>query len=512
MAELVECVPNISEGRRPEVIEAVAAAARSVAGAELLDVESDADHNRSVLTLVGTRAAVAEAAFRVAAKASELIDLRQHSGEHPRMGSVDVVPFIPVEGVTMAECVQIAREVGARIGAELGIPVFLYEEAAARSERRDLSQVRKGQFEGLREAIGRDADRVPDFGPPRIHPSAGAIAVGARTFLIAFNVNLRSNDLQVAEAIAKAVRHSSGGFRFVKAMGVELKQRGIAQVSMNLTDFTRTPMMRVFEAVRREAERYGVEVAGSELVGLVPSSALHEAAAWSLRLEAFAATQVIENRVRQVATDAAHAAAVASFTDRVAAATPTPGGGSVAALAGALGASLALMVSRLTLGKSRYADVQDEMGRSEAAAAGLRRKLEELIEADAASFEGVLKARRLVSGTDEEKRRREQAIREATLGAARVPLEVMAASVATLELLASLALRGNKNASTDAAAGAIMARAAVEAAGLNVDVNLASLDQAPDVQALGAERARLLAAARGLESEALAAAASRASG
>jgi glutamate formiminotransferase len=297
MAEIVWCVPNFSEGRRQDVVDRIAGEVSAVEGVKLLGADPDPDHNRLVVSFVGTRRGVAEAAYRTVAKARDLIDLNQHEGEHPRMGAADVVPFVPVTGVTMDECVDLAKEVGERIGRELDIPVFLYEKAASRPERENLANVRKGQFEGLRDLIGKDPARKPDYGPERIHPTAGAVAVGARMPLIAYNVNLGTDDVKVAKEIARAVRHLSGGFRYVKAMGFEIKERGIVQVSMNLVNYKATPVFRVQETIRREAARYGVPVVGAEVVGLIPMEALVEAARWYLQLEDFDVDQVLENRI-----------------------------------------------------------------------------------------------------------------------------------------------------------------------------------------------------------------------
>jgi glutamate formiminotransferase len=297
--KLVECVPNFSEGRRPEIIDAIVGAMVAVEGVRLLDKEMDPDHNRAVVTVVGEPEAVLEGVFGGIAKARDLIDLRTHKGEHPRMGATDVVPFVPVAGVSLEECAELARRLGRRVGDELGIPVFLYEAAATRPDRENLADVRKGQFEGLCLEIGTNPGRDPDFGPKKIHPSAGAIAVGARQFLVAYNVNLGTADLSIAKAIAKAIRHASGGLRYVKAMGFELKERGIVQVSINMVNFRGTPLHRVFEMVKSEAERYGVPVVGSEIVGLVPADALVDCAEFYLRLEGFKRDQVLENRLSE---------------------------------------------------------------------------------------------------------------------------------------------------------------------------------------------------------------------
>lgn len=294
MQQIVECVPNFSEGRRAEVIDAIVAAIAGVPGARVLDIQTDADHNRTVVTFVGEPEAVLEAAFQGARQAAELIDLNVHRGAHPRMGATDVIPFVPIRGVTMADCVQLARRLGQRLGEELQIPVFLYEEAATRPERQNLADVRRGEFEGIRELIATDPAHEPDFGPRRMGP-AGATAVGARAFLIAFNVYLATGDVEIAKKIAKTVRHSSGGLRFVKALGLLVD--GQAQVSMNLTDFRRTPIHVVMEMIRREAARYGVMVARSELVGMIPQEALLDAAFWYLQLDGVTPDQVLENRL-----------------------------------------------------------------------------------------------------------------------------------------------------------------------------------------------------------------------
>ncbi len=294
MQKIVECVPNFSEGRRPEVVQKIVDAIAAVDGVKILDFSSDADHNRSVVTFVAPPETVGEAAFAGIAKAAALIDMTQHSGGHPRMGATDVCPFIPIKGVTMDECVAIAKAVGQRVGDELGIPVYLYEKAATRPERENLAKVRKGQYEGIRDTIATDPARTPDFGPAKMG-TAGATAIGARQFLVAFNVYLNTDNVEIAQKIGKAVRHSGGGLRFVKAMGLSVD--GKAQVSMNLTDFTRTPIFRVVEMIRREAARYGVGIASSELIGLIPQQALIDAAVWYLQLDGFSPEQVLENRL-----------------------------------------------------------------------------------------------------------------------------------------------------------------------------------------------------------------------
>ena len=297
MNKIVECVPNFSEGRRVEVIEAIADQIRSIEGVRLLDYEYDKDHNRSVMTFVGSPKEIKEAAFASCAKAAELIDLNEHEGEHPRIGATDVIPFIPISNVTMDECVNLARDLGKDIAEKLKIPVYLYEHAAARPDRKNLANIRRGQYEGLREAIQKDPERKPDFGPGALHPRAGATVVGARMPLIAYNVNLNTNDLTIAKSIAKSVRHSSGGLEYVKALGLKIKERGIVQVSMNLTNYHKTPVFRVFEMIKKEAERYGVEILESEVVGLIPQKALVDSSEFYLKLKKFDKSQILENRL-----------------------------------------------------------------------------------------------------------------------------------------------------------------------------------------------------------------------
>jgi len=298
MRRIVECIPNFSEGRRAEVIDEITGAIKSVSGTVLLDQESDPDHNRSVITFVAEPSTAVDAALAAAKKAAGLIDLNSHTGEHPRMGATDVIPFVPISGVTMDECVQLARQCGERMWRELGIPVYLYEKAATRPERENLAALRKGQFEGIRSEIETNAARRPDFGEPRVHPTAGITAVGARPPLIAYNVNLGTSNIEIANKIARAVRHQSGGLRYVKALGFELKDRGIVQVSMNMVNFEGTPLFRAFELIKREAERYGVPVLGSEIVGLVPQAALNAVADFYLQLENFGENQILEHRLQ----------------------------------------------------------------------------------------------------------------------------------------------------------------------------------------------------------------------
>src|SRR4051812_24455986 len=376
MSTLVECVPNFSEGRDKAVVDAIVEAMQ-VKGVYLLDREMDADHNRCVITLVGDRDAIAEAAIRGVGKASELIDLTKHQGAHPRMGAADVVPFIPIEGVTLEDCVAMARHVGAEIANRFHIPVYLYEAAATTPERQNLENIRRGQFEGIRDDVATNPARRPDFGDPRVHPTAGATVVGARKFLIAYNVFLNTTDVDVAKKVAKAVRFSSGGLRYVKGAGFSV--RGLAQVSMNLTDFEQTPIARVFEFVRREAARHGAQPLASEIVGLIPKRALEDAAEWFLQIENFDSSLILENRLAAVMGGKMAVgglrAGVEPFVEQPAAPTATPGGGSAAAAAGAMAAGLAHMVAAMSRGKKNYVQYERELSEAIAWLAQLREEL-----------------------------------------------------------------------------------------------------------------------------------------
>ena len=540
LRKIVECIPNFSEGRDSQVIDEIVAAIQLVAGAVLLDRESDADHHRSVITFVAPPEAVVDAALAGARKAAELINLNQHTGEHPRMGATDVIPFVPISGVTMDECVALARQCGERMWRELQIPVYLYEKAAARPERENLASLRKGQFEGIRDEIAKKENRKPDYGEARVHPTAGITAVGARPPLIAYNVNLGTDNVEIANRVARAVRHLSGGLRYVKALGFELKDRHLSQVSMNMVNYEGTPLFRAFEMVKREAARYGVPVVGSEIVGLVPQAALNEVSDFYLQLENFSAKQILENRLAtalEAAPPARSATASGSmpqveihpvvagiagteqgsrkiqvaalklsnsigvFPDLVAAATPTPGGGSVAAATGMMAASLGQMVCNLTIGKPKYTGRKLRLQIIRTELTDLSAQLRELIQEDANSFEAVLKAYRLPKETDEQKAARAARIQSATMAAIDVPMRTAGQSLAVLKLLRELADVGNPNALSDAAVGAQLAYAAVKGASYNVQVNLSSLADQEAATRCGVEMTRLLAEAKTLADE-----------
>ena len=468
MKPLVECVPNFSEGRRPEVVKAIVAAMRAVPEVRVLDAESDADHNRSVVTLLGPPVAVAEAAFQGIAKAAALIDMDEHHGAHPRLGATDVVPFVPISGVLTQECVALAHDLGRRVAEELDIPVYFYELAALRPERTNLEDVRRGEYERLKQEIAVKPERAPDLGPT-VLGKAGATIIGARPYLVAFNAYLSTDDVSIASKVARAVRNSSGGFRFVKGMGVLIA--GQAQVSMNLTDFRRTPIARVVETVRREAARYGVTITHTELVGLIPEQALVDAARWYLQLDLFDPDQILEHKLA-----ALDEGAPLGFLDAVASKAPAPGGGSVAALAGALAAALAAMVGRLTAGRRRFIEVREEMRDLIVKAEKLRAALTARMDEDTQAFNAVMAAYRLPKGTAEEQVARNSAIQETMIGAAEVPLATAQDALAVLELSLVVARHGNPNAITDAATSAWMAMAAIQGAALNVRINATSVE------------------------------------
>src|SRR5690348_208994 len=376
MQTLVECVPNFSEGRDKSKVDAIIEAMK-LDGVYLLDREMDADHNRCVITLAGEREAVQEAAIRGVGKASELIDLTRHQGAHPRLGAADVVPFIPIEGVSLEDCVAMARHVGAEIWKRYQVPVYLYESAATRPERQNLENIRRGQFEGIRDDIASNPDRMPDFGEAKLHPTAGACVVGARKFLIAYNIFLNTPDVDIAKKVAKAVRFSSGGLRFVKAAGFLV--RGQAQVSMNLTDFEQTPIYRVFEAVRAEAARYGAVPQSSEIIGLVPKKALEQVAEWFMQIENFDSSLILENRLTAVVGGQMSVrgirAGVEPFIEQLAAAQATPGGGSASAASAAMAAGLASMVAALSRSKKAYAQHEAKLSEAISRLSQLREEL-----------------------------------------------------------------------------------------------------------------------------------------
>lgn len=552
MPKLVECVPNISEGRDRDAIEAIAAEIRGVNGVALLDVDPGADTNRTVYTFVGPPDAVAEAAVRMARKAASLIDMSRHQGEHPRLGAIDVCPIVPVSGITMAECVDIARALGRRLADELQIPIYFYEHAATRDERRSLATIRAGEYEGLPEKLANPT-WMPDSGPPLFNPRLGATVVGAREFLIAYNVNLNTRDRRLAHEIALNIREAgrlrrdergnavtnpdgtparvAGRLKATRAIGWYIEEYKQAQVSINLLDFRTTPLHVVFDTVKDEAERMGLRVTGSELVGMTPLQPLVDAGRFYLRMQRKSAgapeSELIDVAVRTLGLDqlapfdaqkkiveyAVRAPAplmslpVANFVDAVSSSTPVPGGGSAAALAGSLGAALAAMVANLTVGhgvrplhKAGHAKgsdpTGDELSDMAVRAQATKQRLAELVDEDARAFNRVMDAIRMPRTTDAERRARDQALQAAYRHAAEVPLETARLSLSVLELARVAALAGRADAASDAGASALLARAAVHGAALNVLINLQTLDDETFVRACRDEVDRLRALAR----------------
>lgn len=485
MAQLVECVPNFSEGRRPEVIDEILQEITSVDGITLLDHEMDASHNRAVVTFVGPPMEAKQAAFLAYKKAAELIDMREHSGEHPRMGATDVCPFIPISEMTVAECVQLAKELASEIGEKLQIPVYLYEEAATSPKRKDLAKIRKGEYEGIRDEMGVNPKRKPDYGPDKMNLKAGATVIGVRLPLVAFNAYLGTNNIKIAKKIAKAIRSRSGGFAFCKALGFEIEDRNCVQVSMNLVNYKKTPVHRVFEVIKFEAERYGVAVTSTEIIGLIPNDALVKAADFYLRLENFSKDQILEEKLKKAAELQQRSGE--EFFNEVASSSPAPGGGSVASAAGALGAALTSMVSRLTVSKKKYKTVHDEIGAILTRSEILRKELMDLIVKDKEAFDRVMAAFKLPKDTEAEVKARGVQIEDTNKGAALVPLKVAEKSLEVLSLVKVVAEKGNVNSISDAGVGALMAKAAMDGAILNVRINIGGLEDKDFVKKLTVE-------------------------
>ncbi|MGZ4814579.1 MAG: glutamate formimidoyltransferase [Terriglobales bacterium] len=485
---LIECVPNFSEGRDKAKVDAIIEAMK-VAGVYLLDREMDSDHNRCVITLVGDREAIAEAAIRGVGKASELIDLTKHQGAHPRMGAADVVPFIPIEGVSLEDCVQIARHVGQEIWKRYQIPIYFYEAAATSPERQGLENIRRGQFEGIRDEIATNPARKPDVGDPRVHPTAGATVVGARKFLIAYNVFLNTTDVDIAKKIAKAVRFSSGGLRYVKGAGFPV--RGLAQVSMNLTDFEQTPIARVFEFVKREAARYGVTPVSSEIVGLIPKKALEDAAEWFLQVENFDSSLILENRLSAVMSGKMAVgglrAGVEPFVEQLAAPTAVPGGGSASAAVGAMAAGLAHMVAAMSRGKKAYLQYEQQLSEAIARLSTLREELKAAIDDDAKAFEEVMKAFKSAKEAPDPAAITMPATKQATM----VPMGVAEKSHEVKQWAEKLGPITNPRMASDLTVSKALAEAAIKGAVANVEINLQDLPDPAFVQQMKTKVAAL---------------------
>jgi glutamate formiminotransferase/formiminotetrahydrofolate cyclodeaminase len=520
MARLVECVPNFSEGRDRGVIDAIGQALASVSGVKLLDVDPGADTNRTVYTLVGPPDGVAEAAFRGAKKAAELIDMTVHKGAHPRMGALDVCPFIPVADITMAECAELAKTVGRRIGAELQIPVYFYEHAAASEARRSLADIRAGEYEGLAAKLATPV-WAPDAGPARFNARSGGTVVGAREFLLAYNVNLNTLDRRLANEIALNIREGGrarrdakgeilrdaggtslkvpGRLKAVRAIGWYIEQYRQAQVSINLLDYNTSPLHVVFETAREEAEKLGLIVTGSELVGLTPLAPMLEAGRYFLRKQGKSAgvpeRELVEIAVRSMGLDQvapfdpakkiieSHFApsaplmsmTAARFVDEVSTESPAPGGGSVAALMGSLGAALATMVANLTVGKKGYEGAWAELAGMAERGQALKDQLARAVDEDTDAFNRVLEAMRLPKGTPAQEAERSRAIEAANKAAADVPLQTARLCLEAIGLADLAAQKGNRNSASDAGVAALAARAGVEGAALNVRINLGGI-------------------------------------
>ena len=550
MSPLVECVPNSSEGRDRPVIDAIARAISGVSGVRLLDVDAGADTNRTVYTFVGAPDAVAEAAFRGAAAASQLIDMSKHQGAHPRMGALDVCPIVPVSGVTMDQCVELARALGRRMAEAFALPVYFYEYAATRPERRNLAEIRAGEYEGLRKKLA-DPAWAPDAGPATFNARLGATVVGAREFLIAYNVNVNTREQKLANEVALNIREAGrlkrdakgqvvtdadgrelrvpGRLKAVKAIGWTIEQYRQAQVSINLLSYRTTPLHVVFETTREEAAKLGLVVTGSELVGLTPLEPLVEAGRHYLRkqgrstglperelvelaIQSLGLAQlspfdpdkrIIEYAVRVAAPLVSMT--VERFVDEVSSNSPAPGGGSAAALAGSLGAALAAMVANLTVGKTGYESAWASSSALAERAQALKAALLAAVDEDTKSFDGVLTAMRLPKGTEEEKSARAAAIAAAYEIATEVPLATARLCLQALELAEQAAVTGNRNSASDAGVGALLAKAGLDAAILNVRINLPSVREGAFKTATLAEVAELQAKSTGPLSRTLAA-------
>lgn len=518
---LVECVPNFSEGRDKEKINAIAKEIESTPGVTLLDVDPGESTNRTVVTFIGTPSGVKEAAFKAIKKAAEVIDMSKHSGAHSRIGATDVCPFVPVTGVTMEDCVQIAHELAEKVANELGIPVYLYEEAAQKQERKNLAIIREGEYEGLPQKL-KDPQWVPDYGKPEFNPKAGATVIGARQFLIAYNINLNTKDRRLAHQIALNLREKGrtkrdkdgkiirdkngkthrdpGKFEAVKAVGWYIEDYGIAQISINFINYKISPPHLVFDEAIKEAEKLGLRVTGSELVGLIPKEALLMAGAYYLEKqgkspgvpeEELIKTAVISLGLNDVAPFDPQKKIIEyqvkeegqsliklnlrEFANELSSDSPAPGGGSTAALCGALAASLASMVANLTVGKKDYQDVQDKVKEIAVKAQAFKDEFLNAVDLDSQAFNNLMTAYRMKRNTDEQKLEREKAVEEALKQATLVPMSVLERSVETLELSKEVALHGNKNSISDAGVASLAAQAAAEGAYYNVRINLPNI-------------------------------------
>ncbi len=548
-SKLVECVPNFSEGRDKSVIDSIAREISSVAGVTLLDVDPGADTNRTVFTFVGGPEAAVEAAVKSAVAASRLIDMARHSGAHPRMGAMDVCPFVPVAGMTMDECVELANEAGKRIAEALKVPVYLYEYAATRPERRSLADIRSGEYEALADKLAKP-EWKPDYGPATFVPAWGATVVGAREFLVAYNVNLNTRDKKLANEVALSVREGGraardaagnlvkgpdgknvmvpGRLKNVRAIGWYIDSYRCAQVSINLTNFRETPLHVVYETVKEEAEKIGLRVTGSEVVGLLPLEPIALAGRHYLvrmgKGEGAPERELVETAIRSMGLDSVAAfepgkkiieytakapaplmaMTVTDFVDEVSSESPAPGGGSVAALAGSLAAALAAMVGNLTVGKKGYESSWKSMSDMALRAQAVKDRLARAVDEDTEAFNAVMEAGKLPKNTEAEKAAREKAMQDGYKAAANVPMETALACVEALRL-AREAVAGNRNSASDAGVAALMARAGAHGAALNVLINLGSIADAAYVADMKKKAAALRAEADAICAETVAA-------
>ncbi len=535
--KLVECVPNFSEGRDRDKIQAIAREIETTPGVKLLDVDPGESTNRTVITFVGSPEGVKEAAFKAIRKAAELIDMTKHKGAHPRIGATDVCPFVPVSGVTMEDCVRIAKEVAERVGKELGIPVYLYEEAATRPERRNLAHIRAGEYEGLADKL-RDPDWVPDYGPAVFNPKTGATVIGAREFLIAYNINLNTRDRRLAQEIALNLRESGrakrdesgqvvrdadgktvmipGKFKYVKAVGWYIEDYGCAQVSLNLTNYKVSPPHLVFDEAVKEAEKLGLRVTGSEVVGLIPKEALLMAGRYYLEKQGKSPgvpeEELIQTAIRSLGlNDVAPfdpkkkiieytveepgkplwRLSLREFANELSLDSPAPGGGSVAALCGALSASLSSMVANLTYGKKGYESNWEEMKQASLAAQVCKDELLKLVDEDTKAFNRVVEAMRLPRATEEQQKEREAALEAANQEATLVPFDVLRLSHQLVNLAELAIAKGNKNSFSDSGVALLTALAAAEGAFYNININLPNIRDAEFREKVAAEAANL---------------------
>ncbi len=473
--KFVECVPNFSEGRRKEIVDEIVMAIKFNEKVKILNVEMDPDHNRSVVTFVSDQQNALEAAFRGIKKASELIDMEKHKGEHPRFGAADVVPFVPLYDTTMDECIDLANKLGEKVGKELNIPVYLYDKAAKVEWRKNLADIRNVnfQYEQLKEHISEEKWK-PDYGPDHVG-KAGATIIGAREFLIAFNVNLGTSELSIAKKIAKEIREKNGGLKNVRALGFELKDRHIVQVSMNLINYKETPINKVYELVKIYAERYGVQVVGSEVVGLIPLDALVQVIDFYLKLENFSSDQILEKKLWE-GDSMMKNMDIEKFMDELSSGSPTPGGGAASALVGAVAASLSSMVANLTIGKKKYADVENEMKEIVKKAIQIRNDLLSLMDEDVNAFNRIMEAYKLPKDSEDQIKIRKERIEQASKDACQVPLKTAKLALEIMDLALKVIEKGNKNAVSDGACSGYFADSAIKGALSNVKINLKNIE------------------------------------